>query len=80
MQAPHERSSLSPAQYSRWLDQHSVEDVARGVAAALDAARDSIGGMQDAGQRHVLAVMGQLCAVVMQQQQQTGGGGGGGGS
>jgi hypothetical protein len=62
IQAPHERSSLSPAQYSRWLDQHSAADVARGVLAALDAAKAAAAQVADPGQRAVLQVMSQLCA------------------
>ncbi len=31
MAAPHERSGLSPAQYSLWLDSHSQEEAVRGL-------------------------------------------------
>lgn len=36
--APHQRSGLTPAQYSHWLDSHTQDDVARGVRGALQAA------------------------------------------
>ncbi len=39
VQAPHERSGLSPAQYSLWLDTHTTPEVLRGVAAVLEAAK-----------------------------------------
>jgi hypothetical protein len=38
IKAPHQRSGLTPAQYSHWLDQHSAGDVARSVRGALQAA------------------------------------------
>lgn len=65
IQAPHERSALTPVQYSRWLDQHSVEDVAKGVAAALEAACSNADTLGDAGQRRVLDVMSRLCASTL---------------
>eukprot|EP00898_Chlorokybus_atmophyticus_P001187 jgi/Chlat1/2069/Chrsp17S02540 len=37
LQSPHRRAGLTAAQYSLWLDQHSEEDVWRGVKASLDA-------------------------------------------
>lgn len=62
VQAPHERSALTPAQYSRWLDAHSAADVVRGVSAALDAAKGAVAGTEDLGQRNILLVMAQLCS------------------
>ncbi len=37
VQMPHERSGLTQAQYSLWIDTHSMEEVLRGIAAALEA-------------------------------------------
>ncbi|KAF5842008.1 hypothetical protein DUNSADRAFT_9888 [Dunaliella salina] len=37
VQAPHERSGLTTAQYSLWLDTHSTEEALVGVRQALDA-------------------------------------------
>mmetsp|Transcript_14383 Transcript_14383/g.31097 ORF Transcript_14383/g.31097 Transcript_14383/m.31097 type:complete len:825 (+) Transcript_14383:68-2542(+) len=57
VQAPHERSSLSPAQYSLWLDQHSMQEVLDSVSAALDAA----GPVADPAASEVVAIMRALC-------------------
>lgn len=61
VQAPHERSGLSPAQYSKWLDQHSAADAVRGAAAALDAAKATAAALSQ-GQEAVVAAMRQICA------------------
>jgi len=58
--APHERSGLSAAQYSLWLDSHSVDEVLRGVSGALDAAPSAALGEPPAPE--VVAVIRQLCA------------------
>lgn len=65
IQTPAERSGLSPAQFSRWLDQHTTADVARGVANALQAAKAEVAAAEQGseGQRAVLDVMKQLCGV-----------------
>jgi hypothetical protein len=65
IQTPAERSGLTPAQFSRWLDQHSTADVARGVANALQAAKADVAAAEAAseGQRAVLDVMKQLCGA-----------------
>ncbi|GBF91082.1 hypothetical protein Rsub_03938 [Raphidocelis subcapitata] len=63
IQSPHERSGLTPAQYSKWLDQHDLADVARGVAAALEAAQPAAAALDDPAQRTVLLVMQQLSAA-----------------
>ena len=65
IQTPYERSGLSAAQFSRWLDQHSTGDVARGVANALQAAKGEVAAAEAAseGSRAVLAVMKQLCGM-----------------
>lgn len=65
IQTPYERSGLSPAQFSRWLDQHSTGDVARGVANALQAAKAEVAAAEagSEGSRAVLAVMKQLCGM-----------------
>jgi hypothetical protein len=73
--APHERSGLSPQQYSRWLDQHSEAELMKSVASALEAAQPWLSQQQQQqqqqspgegsgvtpGQRDVLQVMKQLC-------------------
>lgn len=65
IQTPAERSGLSPSQFSRWLDQHSTADVARGVANALQAAKVEVAAAEASseGQRAVLGVMKQLCGM-----------------
>jgi len=65
IQTPWERSGLSAAQFSRWLDQHSTADVARGVANALQAAKADVAAAEagSEGFRAVLGVMKQLCGV-----------------
>jgi hypothetical protein len=65
IQTPAERSGLSQAQFSRWLDQHTTADVARGVANALQAAKADVeaAAQGSEGQAAVLAVMKQLCGM-----------------
>jgi hypothetical protein len=65
IQSPHERSGLTPAQYSKWLDQHELVDVARGVAAALEAAQPAAAALEDPAHRAVLSAMQQLCKAVV---------------
>jgi shikimate 5-dehydrogenase len=60
---PHTRSGLTPVQYSRWMDQHTAADVARSVAAALEAGKAAAAEVTDPGKQHVLRVMQQLCAA-----------------
>ncbi|CAL8469379.1 g8920 [Coccomyxa elongata] len=47
LQSPHSRSGFSPAQYSMWLDQHSMEEALKFIRTALEAcapaARDQPG-------------------------------------
>ena len=69
--APHERSGLSPVQYSRWLDQHSEGELLKSVASALEGAQSWVNQQQQggagggagitAGQVGVLQLMKQLC-------------------
>ncbi|EFJ53077.1 component of oligomeric golgi complex 5 [Volvox carteri f. nagariensis] len=64
IKAPHERSGLTPLQYSLWLDSHSAEECLRGIAAALAAAP---GGGSEAGGSgegmEALTVMRRMCAA-----------------
>ncbi|GIL71669.1 hypothetical protein Vretimale_885 [Volvox reticuliferus] len=69
IEAPQERSGLTPLQYSLWLDSHSAEDCLRGIAAALAAAPataiagpDGAAGSDDEA-REALAVMRRICAA-----------------
>ncbi|PNH03954.1 Conserved oligomeric Golgi complex subunit 5 [Tetrabaena socialis] len=63
VQAPHERSGLTPAQYSLWLDTHGPLECVRSVAGALAAA--PAGAVAAAGGEAVdaLAAMKRLCAA-----------------
>eukprot|EP00798_Chlamydomonas_sp_ICE-L_P027164 gene27164-2403_t len=65
VQAPHERSGLTPSQYSTWLDQHSVVDVLSGVSAALDAAALSdTEATHDAESNDIITIMRGYCQSV----------------
>ncbi len=65
VQAPHERSGLTPLQYSMWLDTHTTEDVLRGIKSALQAAGVGSGAKLQEGasqeQQAALRVILQLC-------------------
>ncbi|KAL6753805.1 component of oligomeric golgi complex 5 [Haematococcus lacustris] len=62
-QAPHERSGLSPAQYSLWLDSHSTDEVLRGIQTSLDVAGRS--ALEAAGPEaeEIVHVITSLCAT-----------------
>lgn len=59
MLAPHQRSGLSPQQYSLWLDQHSGEEVLRSVRGALQGAEAR--ARADPAAAAALEVMLKLC-------------------
>ncbi len=61
IKAPHERSGLTPLQYSLWLDSHPPEEVLRSVGAALAAAGPGAEGLEGEA-RDALGVMRKLCA------------------
>eukprot|EP00803_Ostreobium_quekettii_P000257 evm.model.scf_3361.1 EVM.evm.TU.scf_3361.1 scf_3361:10289-10660(+) len=58
--SPHVRSGLTPAQYSHWLDQHSMEDAVKGLQASLEACRTSAKGQP--GFEAIYPVMLELCS------------------
>ncbi len=55
LQSPHARSGLTAAQYSVWLDQHSMEEVVAGIRKALEGDREKV------VEQEVLEVMLTLC-------------------
>lgn len=61
MQAPHERSGLSPSQYSLWMDSHTQGEVMRGVRSAVEAAEGELRAAGPAAQE-VASVILALCA------------------
>ncbi|GLC41103.1 hypothetical protein PLESTM_001156100 [Pleodorina starrii] len=67
IQAPQERSGLTPLQYSLWLDSHSAEECLRGIAAALAAAPAAAAvaeGVYGGGEAaEALVVMRRMCAA-----------------
>lgn len=65
IQTPAERSGVSPAQYSRWLDQHTAADVARSVASALQAAKEEVSAAEASGPgaKAVIALIRQLAVM-----------------
>lgn len=65
IQTPAERSGVSPAQYSRWLDQHTAADVARSVASALEASKPEVAAAEAGGpgQKAVVGLMRQLAGM-----------------
>ena len=69
MQAPHQRSGLTPLQYSLWLDSHTSEECLRSIGAALAAAPSAAAVSTAAGEdgaeaAEALAVMKRMCAAV----------------
>ncbi len=60
VKAPHQRSGLTPQQYSLWLDQHSGEEVVRSVRGALQGA-EAVKARQDPAAAAVLDAMAKLC-------------------
>ncbi|KXZ51911.1 hypothetical protein GPECTOR_11g39 [Gonium pectorale] len=63
IQAPHERSGLTPVQYSLWLDSHTPEECVRSVAAALAAAPAAVlaEAAADAEAAEALTAMRRMC-------------------
>lgn len=59
LKSPHARSGLTAAQYSVWLDQHSMAEVVAGIRKALEGDADKL-DEGDAEGRATLAVMLQL--------------------
>jgi len=59
VQAPHERSGLTAAQYSLWLDTHSNEDALAGVKQALDASESGWKKVPEAAE--IVAIILKLC-------------------
>lgn len=59
LQSPHARAGLTAAQYSVWLDQHSMVEVVAGIRKALEGDADKVEEADVAG-RATLAVMVQL--------------------
>lgn len=47
LQPPHERSGLTPAQYSLWLDQHSMPEALEQIRGALDACAPAARGQPE---------------------------------
>eukprot|EP00198_Chlamydomonas_reinhardtii_P007786 XP_001697123.1 component of oligomeric golgi complex 5 [Chlamydomonas reinhardtii] len=69
VQAPHQRSGLTPLQYSLWLDSHTSEECLRSIGAALAAAPSAAAVSTAAGEdgaeaAEALAVMKRMCAAV----------------
>ncbi|KAJ9521259.1 hypothetical protein QJQ45_022970, partial [Haematococcus lacustris] len=62
-QAPHERSGLSPAQYSLWLDSHSTDEVLRGIQTSLDVAGRSASEAAGPEAQEIVQVITSLCAT-----------------
>lgn len=60
VKAPHERSGLSAAQYSMWLDEHGAAEVVASVGDALGAAEAE--GKVGEAERQVVDLMRALCA------------------
>lgn len=60
LKAPHERSGLSAAQYSMWLDEHGAAEVVASVGDALAAAEAE--GKVGEAERQVVDLMRSLCA------------------
>ncbi|KAG2437843.1 hypothetical protein HXX76_005461 [Chlamydomonas incerta] len=69
VQAPHQRSGLTPLQYSLWLDSHTSEECLRSIGAALAAAPSVAAVTTAAGEggaeaSESLALMKRMCAAV----------------
>lgn len=60
--APHQRSGLSPAQYSAWLDTHSFEDALRSIRSCLEASAAQVEN-EEAGVKATYLIMQQLCTT-----------------
>lgn len=72
--APHERSGLTPVQYSKWLDAHSAAETLKSIAAALKQAEAVAAGWSEP-QRAVFAHMQQLCKATLEATAASAGGG-----
>lgn len=62
LQSPPERSGLTPAQYSVWLDQHDMGEVVAGVRKALRACKKAAEGQP--GFDEVYGLMASICHAV----------------
>ncbi|EIE21637.1 hypothetical protein COCSUDRAFT_30131 [Coccomyxa subellipsoidea C-169] len=61
LQSPHSRSGFSPAQYSMWLDQHSMEEALKFIRTAVEACAPA--AREQPGFDDVYPVMLNLCTT-----------------
>ncbi|DBA86122.1 hypothetical protein WJX77_008098 [Trebouxia sp. C0004] len=59
LQSPHVRQSFTPAQYSLWLDQHSMSEALKFIKGALSATAAKVD--QDDACKELVGVMTQIC-------------------
>eukprot|EP00899_Mesostigma_viride_P002929 jgi/Mesvir1/12637/Mv02193-RA.1 len=68
LQLPHVKAGLSVLQYSIWLDQHSEEDVWRGVKSSLEAYAHSVNMRGDPQYDPIYPLMMSLGPVLMEEE------------